>query len=410
MGSGWWLTKVYASMGSLESPFEVAPGMVVTLPSDVYVVANSQEIERLRAAAALRRLADLNCVSLAPAEPIPGEVVARAAVLVIEVDPTDKASLRRIAQVRAARRELPLVVALHDASASAIRTLVRQGVDDVVSIPLDLDDLATQLLDLVAQIQSNAAAQAPLAPLISVVRSTGGSGATTVVTHLAAALAEQSGRANDACVVDLDIQFGNVAMSLGCEAKTTVVDLLEAGDRLDVELLQAGAVDTRRGFDVIAAPFPITPLENVDVDRLLHLLTVARRKYGCVLVDLPANWTNWTLSTALASTDIVLVTDLTIAGLRQAKRRVELFDTVGIPRDRLRIVVNRVEKRLFRAIGVEEVRRTLGHPVYATLAAELSVLANAQDQGLLAWEANRRSRFASDISDLADRLVKGWRH
>ena len=394
----------------LDSPFELGAGMAVTLPNDVYVVANPREVERLRTAAGLRRLAELNCVALSPAEPIPSEVVARAAVLVIEVDPTDKASLRRIAQVRAARRDLPLVVALHDASAPAIRTLVRQGVDDVVSIPLDLDDLATQLLDLVAQIQSSVAAQAPLAPLVSVVRSTGGSGATTVVTHLAAALAEHSGRPNGACVIDLDIQFGNVAMSLGCEAKTTVVDLLEAGDRLDAELMQAGAVDSGRGFDVIAAPFAITPLENIDVDRLLHMLTVARREYGSVLVDLPANWTNWTLSTALASTDIVLVTDLTIAGLRQAKRRVELFDTVGLARERLRIVVNRVEKRLFRAIGVEEVRRTLGHPVYATLAADPTVLSTAQDQGLLAWEANRRSRFAADIADLAERLAQGWRH
>ena len=394
----------------LDSPFELGAGMAVTLPNDVYVVANPREVERLRTAAGLRRLAELNCVPLSPAEPIPSEVVARAAVLVVEVDPTDKASLRRIAQVRAARRDLPLVVALHDASAPAIRTLVRQGVDDVVSIPLDLDDLATQLLDLVAQIQSSVAAQAPLAPLVSVVRSTGGSGATTVVTHLAAALAEHSGRPNGACVIDLDIQFGNVAMSLGCEAKTTVVDLLEAGDRLDAELMQAGAVDSGRGFDVIAAPFAITPLENIDVDRLLHMLTVARREYGSVLVDLPANWTNWTLSTALASTDIVLVTDLTIAGLRQAKRRVELFDTVGLARERLRIVVNRVEKRLFRAIGVEEVRRTLGHPVYATLAADPNVLSSAQDQGLLAWEANRRSRFAADIADLAERLAQGWRH
>ena len=394
----------------LDSPFELGAGMAVTLPNDVYVVANPREVERLRTAAGLRRLAELNCVPLSPAEPIPSEVVARAAVLVVEVDPTDKASLRRIAQVRAARRDLPLVVALHDASAPAIRTLVRQGVDDVVSIPLDLDDLATQLLDLVAQIQSSVAAQAPLAPLVSVVRSTGGSGATTVVTHLAAALAEHSGRPNGACVIDLDIQFGNVAMSLGCEPKTTVVDLLEAGDRLDAELMQAGAVDSGRGFDVIAAPFAITPLENIDVDRLLHMLTVARREYGSVLVDLPANWTNWTLSTALASTDIVLVTDLTIAGLRQAKRRVELFDTVGLARERLRIVVNRVEKRLFRAIGVEEVRRTLGHPVYATLAADPNVLSSAQDQGLLAWEANRRSRFAADIADLAERLAQGWRH
>ena len=399
---------MYEAMGSLDTPFEAGGGMAVNLPADIYVVANAAEIERLREAASLRRLAEFNCVALSPAEPIPGEVIARAFMLVMEVDPADRASLRRIAQVRNARPGLPLVVALHNASAAAIRTLVRQGVNDVAAIPFDLDELTAELLDLAAHIREDVAAQAPLAPLVSVVRSTGGSGATTVVTHLAAALAAHSGRAKGACVIDLDIQFGNVGTSLGCAAKTTVVDLLEAGGRLDAEFFHGAAVESRRGFDVIAAPDSITPLETVDVDRLLHLLTIARREYGSVLVDLPANWTNWTLSTVMASTDVVLVTDLTIAGLRQAKRRLELFDTVGVPRDRVRIVVNRVEKRLFKAIGVDEVRRTLGHPVYATLAADPNVVSSAQDQGLLAWEANRRSKFASDVSTLADRLAQGW--
>ena len=382
--------------------------MALSLPADVYVVANPSEIDRLRAGSSMRRLAEFQSVALAASEPIPADVIAKAFLLVIEVDPSDRVSMRRIAQVRNARPGLPLVVALHDANVSAVRTLVRQGVNDVATIPFDLEELSSQLLDLAAQVRNDATAQLPLSPLVSVVRSTGGSGATTVVTHLAAALAAHSGRPNGACLIDLDIQFGNVGASLGKSAKTTVIDLLDAGDRLDAEFFASAAVDSGRGFDIVVAPKPITPLETVDVDQLIHLLSIARRAYGSVLVDLPANWTNWTLSTALASTDLVLVTDLTIPGLRQAKRRLELFDAVGVPRELVRIVVNRVEKRLFKTIGVDEVRQTLGHPVYATLAAEPGTLPGAQDQGLLSWEANRKSKFASDVSALADQLAKGW--
>lgn len=395
-------------MGNYSSTFQIGDSMAVSLPADVYVVANPSEIDRLRAGSGMRRLAEFQSVALAASEPVPADVIAKAFLLVIEVDPSDRVSMRRIAQVRNARPGLPLVVALHDANVSAVRTLVRQGVDDVATIPFDLEELSSQLLDLAAQVRNDATAQLPLSPLVSVVRSTGGSGATTVVTHLAAALAAHSGRPNGACLIDLDIQFGNVGASLGKSAKTTVIDLLDAGDRLDAEFFASAAVDSGRGFDIVVAPKPITPLETVDVDQLIHLLSIARRAYGSVLVDFPANWTNWTLSTALASTDLVLVTDLTIPGLRQAKRRLELFDAVGVPRERVRIVVNRVEKRLFKTIGVDEVRQTLGHPVYATLAAEPGTLPGAQDQGLLSWEANRRSKFASDVSALADQLAKGW--
>ena len=395
-------------MGNYSTTFQIGDSMAVSLPADVYVVANPSEIDRLRAGSGMRRLAEFQSVALAASEPVPADVIAKAFLLVIEVDPSDRVSMRRIAQVRNARPGLPLVVALHDANVSAVRTLVRQGVNDVATIPFDLEELSSQLLDLAAQVRNDATAQLPLSPLVSVVRSTGGSGATTVVTHLAAALAAHSGRPNGACLIDLDIQFGNVGASLGKSAKTTVIDLLDAGDRLDAEFFASAAVDSGRGFDIVVAPKPITPLETVDVDQLIHLLSIARRAYGSVLVDLPANWTNWTLSTALASTDLVLVTDLTIPGLRQAKRRLELFDAVGVPRELVRIVVNRVEKRLFKTIGVDEVRQTLGHPVYATLAAEPGTLPGAQDQGLLSWEANRKSKFASDVSALADQLAKGW--
>lgn len=395
-------------MGTLDTPFDLGGGMAMSMPADVFVVANGVEIDRLRAAVGFRRLTELRLIAASPAEAIPDDVVASAALLVIEVDPADRASMRRIAQVRSARPHLPLVVALHDANVAAVRTLVRQGVNDVAVIPFDLDELTTQLLDLAAQIREKQVAHVPLAPLVSVVRSTGGSGATTVITHLAGALAANNPPARGVCLIDLDIQYGSIGATLGKTAKTTALDLLEAGNRLDAELLRSTVVASGRGFDLIVAPEPITPLEAIDVDQLLHMLTVARREYGAVLVDLPANWTNWALSTALASTEILLVTELTIPGLRQTKRRLDLFDTVGIARDRVRLIVNRVEKRLFRTIGVDEVRRTLGHPVHATLAAEPTLLATSQDQGLLAWEANRRSKFGLDVVALAAGLARDW--
>lgn len=391
-----------------ETAFGLSKTMAIGLPDDICIVASSTEIERLREAAGSRQLAQFRCVSLPPQDRVPAEVIAEASVLVMQVDPDDPESLRRIGQVRSARPSLPLIVALHDAGVTAVRTLVRQGVNDVCTLPFDYDDLVNQLCDLSARMRNEAVSQTPLAPLVAVVRSTGGSGATTVATHLASALSHLKNTKAGACLVDLDIQFGNVAASLGALATTSVMGLLEAGARLDAEFLSSATVDTGRGFDLIAAPDSIAPLESVDVDHLLHLLRIARQEYDSVIIDLPANWTNWTLSAALSATDIVLVTELTISGLRQAKRRLELFDTVGIPRERVRVVVNRVERRLFPMIGVDEVERALGHTVYATLHAEPNVLSSSQDQGLLAWEAHRKSKFAADIEALASNLIEDW--
>lgn len=395
-------------MSSLDKPFKFSAGKATRLPDDVCIVASPHEIEGLRAEMSERSLAEPEMRALGPTAPLSTETISRASVLVMEVDQNNSASLRRVDQVRTLRPSLPIIVALRDANIAAVRTLIRQGVEDVCSLPFDFDELYGQLYDLTAKLRDTAAARIPSAPLVAVVRSTGGSGATSVATHLSAELAKSAPDRRSACLIDLDIQFGNVASALGCESGASIVNLLESGSRLDAELLFSAAVSTGRGFDLIGAPAAITPLETIEVDQLLQLLVIARREYGAVIVDLPANWTNWTLSTVLAATDVLMVTELTIAGLRQTKRRLDLFESVGVRPELVRVVVNRVEKRLFRTIGMDEVEQALGHPVFAKLTLEQQLLASAQDQGMLSWEANRKSKFAADIAALAADLKDAW--
>lgn len=395
-------------MGRLETPFGTRGSASLKLPGTVVVAASHDEIARLRPQIGAPFADGLKLVELASAEPLPEAAVDQASLLVVELDPASPASMRRIADLRNKAPGLPVIVALGDADVHTVRALLREGVNDVATLPFVYPDLAAQILELAATVDADRQLSSPLAPMVVVARSTGGGGATTVTTHLAAALGGDQAFARPGCLFDLDIQFGNVAGALGRSGKSTILDLLEAGRRLDADLLHSVAVVSDRHFDFVAAPEAITPLETVDPEKLLAVIELARREYAWVLLDLPADWTNWTLSAALASTDIILITDLSISSLRQARRRLDLFDSVGISRERVRIVVNRVEKRLFRTIGVEEVQQALSHPVFATLCAEPAVLQSAQDQGMLAGEVNRRSKFASDMAALAEALAQNW--
>lgn len=395
-------------MGQIDRPFELNHSASLMLRPQICVVASEVAIERLRAMAGNRFPGELRLVPTAAHQPIPEDIIAEAGLLVIEVDPQDPASLRRIAQIRRQRHDLPLIVALHDPGVEAVRALLRLGVGDVVNLPFVVDELVDRIVELLASSSRSDSALIPLAPLVSVIRSTGGSGATTVITHLATALASRFRQSRPACVIDLDIQSGNIGSLIGKKLKFNVMELLEAGGRLDAELLRSVAMDAGHGFDVIAAPDEIMPLELVDANSVLKLINTARRDYASVLVDLPADWTSWALSVLLEATDIIVVTDLSVASLRQAKRKLELFASVGVPADRLRIVVNRFERRMFPTITTGQVRDTLGHEVFATLSSEPALLQNAQDQGLLAGDLNRKSHFAQDIGVMADRLAENW--
>ena len=96
--------------------------------------------------------------------------------------------------------------------------------------------------------------------MVSVVQATGGSGATTTLTHLAEAMARLNPGSRGVCLIDLDLQGGDVASYLGLTPKVSVDVLLDAGSRLDAELMRSAITPTRHGFDFLAAPEAIRPM------------------------------------------------------------------------------------------------------------------------------------------------------
>lgn len=348
-------------------------------------------------------------VHIEPHAPLSPALVGDAGLLVVELRSDDPRSMQRLTALRSQRPALPLIVAMRGADLATTRALIRQGVNDVIALPLDRTEFADAVTGVLATVSRPAQKGERLAPVVAVAQSVGGIGATTIATHLAHHLGEHGG-ARGACLIDLDLQFGNAASYLGANPSLTMDDLLAAGHRVDGQLLRTVAAPGGDRVAVIAAPERIAPLETVDTDQLLRVLDVARREYDHVVLDLPGNWANWTLSAIDRADIILLVVDLSVGSLRQARRRLTLFEETGIDPARIRIVANRVEKRLFRTIGVREAADTLHYPVMATISSDYPVVQSAHDQGVLVSNIARRNRVAIDLAalaaDIADQLDK----
>jgi pilus assembly protein CpaE len=391
-------------MGRQDYPFELGSDSEVRLPPHLLIAASESYIDRLLAAITPAERKIISCAPVSPAESVPDEMLVHASCIVVEVDPAEPGSLERLATIRRRAPKLPQVVALAGANVALVRSLVKQGVADVVSLPFEMEEL---LQASVAAVEASIAAVPSadkLAPVIAVVKSTGGSGATTIATHLADELGRNSPGDRGACVIDLDVQQGSVAPMLGSVPRRGLQELLTGVDRLDSDFLRSVAVAHSDHLQLIAAPDEIMPLESIETDRLLHVIDAARGEYDRVVLDLPANWTSWNLSVVLAADLVLMVVSLDIPSLRQAKRQLDLFRTAGVDSRKLAIVVNRVEKRLFRLIGLDDVTKTLKFPILGTVHLDTQLLATAHDQGLLARQVQKKSTFINDISDLADSI------
>ena len=369
------------------------------------VVASASVVQQFMASLDEDSAEALVCYAIDPAEAVPDDVVDDAHILVVEIDPQDPRSMRRVAEIRDRRPDLPQIVALNDANISTVRQLLRQGVTDVVSIPLRMEEILDSAADVAREITDVAPAQTNLCPMLAVVRAQGGEGATTLATQLAAELASRPSATKGVCIIDLDIQLGSVSPALGVSPLRNLDDLLKAGSRLDPAVMRSVAVKRGKNVDVIGAPDEIHPLEQVDTEQLLRILELARKEYSYVLLDLPSDWTSWNLSALVDATEVLMVIGLQISSLRQAKRRLELFKSVGVELSKVSIVVNRVERRLFKNISLNDVSGTLRRDVVARLHDEGSKISTAQDQGLLVSELDRKSKYALDVAKLADILT-----
>jgi pilus assembly protein CpaE len=329
------------------------------------------------------------------------EELGGAAAAVIQVDADSAASMKRF-QKLAAATETPVIAAAYDPPLALVRSLIRAGAQDVVPLPLSFEELEASLAPLAEQAskRSDAAAGAN-AKLVSVMKSVGGVGATALLSQLAIRFAQrEAAHGREVCLIDLDVQFGDVAFQLGLQPKLSLADLLEAGVRLDGDLLRATTSEHSSGLKVIAAPDQMMPLEGISDEHMLRIVDMATREFGTVFVDLPTNWTNWSLSLVARSDLVVLVTELTIAGLNRARRQLNLLRSQDLGALDVRVVVNRFEKSQTRTISFADANKALGREVAYTVAVDSQVMRSAIDRGVPIDEIKRKTVLGKDLDVL----------
>jgi pilus assembly protein CpaE len=329
------------------------------------------------------------------------EELAGAAAAVIQVDADSAASMKRF-QKLATSTETPLIAAAYEPPLALVRALLRAGAHDVVPLPLSIEELEASLAPLTAQLnkRSDAAAVAN-AKLVSIIKSVGGVGATALVSQLAIRFAEhEAAMRREACLIDLDVQFGDVAFQLGLRPKLSLADLLEAGARLDGDLLRATTSEHSSGLKVIAAPDQMMPLEGISDEHMMRIAEMATREFGTVFIDLPTNWTNWSLSLVARSDLIVLVTELTVAGLNRARRQLSLLQSQDLGALDVRVVVNRFEKSQTRTISLGDASKALGRDVEFMVASDPPLMRSAIDRGVPINEIKRKTALGRDLDVL----------
>lgn len=323
-------------------------------------------------------------------------------VLVVEVDARDARALETFERfVRDHADRLPVVGAVRDLTVPITRGMLRAQAVDVLPIPFTPDDLLQSIehgRERLFTLRPDAGRRG--GRVISFVGALGGMGSTAIATQAGILWAETA----NVCLIDLDVQFGNAALYLNVRSQLSLADLVEAGDRLDVELLRSVAEIHPSGLSVITSPPDILPLDALTAEFVDRLIAMAAEAYDVVLIDLPSAWVSWSLSALQKSDLIVMLTTLSVAGVHQARRQLELLDANGLA-ERLRLVANRAVVPLFGKIDTSEPEKLLRRRFAATIINDWATMSTAIEEGRQVGSVKVKSRLEKDLRWLVAMLA-----
>jgi pilus assembly protein CpaE len=318
-------------------------------------------------------------------------------------DTTDLEALGNFARTHGA--STAVIATSSVATLDGMRRLMRVGIQDFVPQPIVEADLMNALDAALHRRQQAAPATAKQSGrVVTILRSCGGIGATTIATQTALALAQPAvKRQQRVALLDLDFQNGACALALDLDPGVTIEALLQAPDRLDAAFLESSMVRHPTGLELLGAARDGVPFESMTAELAETILRCASHDRTYVLVELPAAECRWTQTVLAASDLVILVTQLTVPGLRHARRKLDML--ARATGGDVAVLVNRFERRWWRNhVRLREAEQALGRGVDFTVANDYQIVSEALNTGKSLSELKRGARVSRDIVELAKKL------
>jgi pilus assembly protein CpaE len=288
--------------------------------------------------------------------------------------------LKEIADFVRDRPDVSAVLVAEELSTQLLQQAIRSGVSDVITIPEDATQLieaidrAAENLNVVAAPRSDGPSAGP-APdargrLVTVFSTKGGAGKSFVASNLAVLLARRSDQ--PVCIVDADLQFGDIAVMLKLVPQHTVADAVSAIARLDVPLIRSLLVRHEpSGLLVLPAPTEPAFADQIRAGDLVKILETIRAFCSYVVVDTASYFEETVIQILEQSDDIVLVAGMDVPNIKNVKLGLNTLRLLNVPPSKIKLVLNRANSKV--KIDVAEVERALGVKSDSLVPSEIAV-------------------------------------
>lgn len=284
------------------------------------------------------------------------------------------------------------------------RELMDAGLLDYLVKPVLAEDLHNAIAHAEQAMRAAAEGGVKEVPnrLISVIGVRGGVGASLVSASASWIMANQLGRS--VALLDLDLQFGTDALLFDLEPGRGLVDALENPSRVDSLFIERAAIRESENLAVLSAEASLTEGIQADPAALQHLIGELRAGYQVTVVDLPRFMAAQHPFLLGESTDILLVTDLSLAATRDCMRLLAFIkETAG--QAQVRVVANRAQGGGTNEVEQKDFEASIERKVDWLLPEDMKSVVAAAKRAKPVVQSAPASKLVTGLKSMAEALV-----
>lgn len=303
--------------------------------------------------------------------------------------------------------QLPIVLVADGLTTDVLRASIRVGFKDVLDAPLDHSKIESMLqhIDKAESIvRGESSTKAQIGKVVTIMSPKGGAGKTMTSANVALALAMMTGTPERVVVMDADLQFGDICISLQVEPRHTIVDAARDIEKLDQPMLESLLATHSSGIRVLSAPLEPSLADEVSTQVVVRTLGMLKRMFDYVIIDTAPFLDEPVLSILERSDVVLLVVDMDLPAVKNAKLALDTLQLIKFPFEKIKLILNRVNSKA--RLDINELERSLGLEVQAAVSSD-KLVPRAVNEGEPVVSLYPRSRVAKDLRGVAALVMDG---
>jgi pilus assembly protein CpaE len=247
-----------------------------------------------------------------------------------------------------------------------------------------------------------------LGHVVAVFGAKGGVGKTTVSVNLAVTLRQMTGRS--VALIDADLTLGDAALYFDLAPVHTILDVIDffnsqAPAETDPELIKSFMARYEPlGLRVLFGPARPEHAELVTAAHLKRLFAALPRLFDYIVVDCPLAYDERVLTMLDYADQILFLVTPEVGPLKNARHFLDLCETLGYPRERVQVVLNRADSQV--SINANDVHRWLAYPVSFGIQSGGARVAEAANRGVPLVIQDPRNPTSQDVATIASAVVR----